>query len=268
MGRDRAPQPARKTSSSDGQSDHKLTASLGVVGCETAESPEQLLEQASAALAAAKASGRNCVVRWGEFTTDAESTASLQSRILERTTVRHVMTPCSVFLQADDSSSCAAKLLRQARLDALPVVDTQGKLIGLCKQDLLDNSPRRGPDQRVSAAMISTVHRFGPTDDVAALIDYFNQDPLAWAVVVDGGRPVGLVNCDSLVALSQSAGAHGFAGEEPYDETTAYLLVPDLAPKNSGRKSNGQGASQASCNRRRSSDRATDCPATAWWPAP
>jgi diguanylate cyclase (GGDEF)-like protein len=226
----------QKTFVSGGQTEYKLTASLGVAGCETAESPEQLLEQANAALAAAKASGRNCLMRWGEFTTDAESTSSMQSRILERTMARHVMIPCSVFLQADDSSTCAARLLHQARLDALPVVDTSGQLVGLCKQELLDNSPRRGPDQRVSAVMISKVHRFRPNEDVAALIDYFNQDPLAWAVVVDEGRPVGLLNCDSLVALSQSAGTKSFAGEEPYDESTAYLLVPDIAPEELGQE--------------------------------
>ncbi len=140
---------SQKAFAGGGQTDRKLTASVGVAGSETAESPEHLLEHAGAALAAAKASGRNCVVRWGEFTTDAESTRNMQSKILERTTARHVMTPCSVFLHADDSSDSAAKLLHQARLDALPVVDADGQLIGLCKQDLLDNSPRRGPDQRV-----------------------------------------------------------------------------------------------------------------------
>jgi CBS-domain-containing membrane protein len=121
--------------------------------------------------------------------------------------------------------------LRQTRLDALPVVDAEGNLTGLCKQDLLGNSPRRGADQRVSDVMISDVRRFRPAEDVAALIDFFNQDPLAWAVVVDNGPPLGLVSCDSLVALSQQAHAASTVSEEPYDETTAYLLVPDLIPE-------------------------------------
>ena len=210
--------------------DRRLTVSIGVAGRESAENADQLLEHTIAALGSAKASGRNRVVPWDEVASQSHA-INLQSMVLEGTLARHVMTPCPVFLHADDSSGYAAELLRQTRLEALPVVDAGGHLTGLCKQDLLGNSPRRGADQRVSDVMSSNVRRFRSAEDVAALIDFFNQDPLAWAVVVDDGPPLGLVSCDSLVALSQQAHAASVVCEEPYDETTAYLLVPDLIPE-------------------------------------
>ncbi|MEX2112323.1 MAG: diguanylate cyclase [Pirellulales bacterium] len=219
---------ADHTFQTGGHVERRLTVSLGVAGSKSATSAEQLLEQAVIALDVAKASGRNCVMRYDEIAGET-SPLNLQSKVLERTTARHVMTPCPVYLQGDDSSVYAGELLRQTRLEALPVVDEGGQLLGLCKQELLDNSPRRGPDQCVSSAMIADVHRFRPADDVAALIDFFNNDPLAWAVVVEQGQPLGLLSCDSLVALSQSASSNNPAGNEPFDATTAYLLVPDLA---------------------------------------
>ncbi len=217
----------------DGALSHPVTASIGLACCDTARSPEQLLEQAIAALAVAKSSGRNRVTRFDELQDEAHETR-VQNRLFERTTARDVLIPCHVSVQASDSLAHAADLLRHAALDAIPVVDEGGKLLGLCKRDQSVGPASSSHSDRLVKDAMSPVRGFRQDEGMATLIDYFNQDPLAWAAVVENGRPLGLVNCDSLLALSQPASASRLAAAAHYSETIEYLLVPDLGPDDCG----------------------------------
>jgi diguanylate cyclase (GGDEF)-like protein len=217
-----------------GKANCQITASFGVASSDTAQSADDLLDQAIAALECAKASGRNCVTRWGE-PADELRLASTPGMLFEGTVAGDVLTPCSVFLQPGEPASHAAELLQQTRLEAIPVVDGSGKLLGLCTQEhAASEDVQRHASRLVRDVMITDVRRFGRQEEFATLMDFFTLDPLAWAVVVDDGRPVGVLNCDSLLALSQPVGALSPASQPRFVETTDFLLVPEASLEERG----------------------------------
>ncbi|MGE3807762.1 MAG: diguanylate cyclase [Gemmataceae bacterium] len=209
-----------------GKASCQLTASFGVASCESAETPDQLLEQANAALASAKASGRNCAVRYNEFAGEAHL-GSTAGRLFERTVARDVLMPCSLVLQPGETIEHAAQLLRRSHLEAAPVVDAGGKLLGLFKPDQVALASAGGHASRQVRESMSDVRHFQSHEELATLMEFFNQDPLAWAVVVQDGRPLGLLNCDSLLALSHPVRIRD-AASQPDTLTTDYLLVADV----------------------------------------
>jgi diguanylate cyclase (GGDEF)-like protein len=223
-----------------GKSTCQVTASFGVSDAESADSAEQLLDHATAALETAKQSGRNCVARWAEFAAEPLDGMS-GGQLFEGTTARHVMTPVSILLQPDEAVARGEELLRQTRLEALGVVDASGKLVGLFKQGLVASDPESNHGHHlVGDAMTTDLRTMRPQDDFASLMAFFNQDPLAIAVVVDEGRPIGLVDCDSLLALAQPIVPRRHTPKSRASESSEYLLVPDLAPEaGSGADSTG-----------------------------
>jgi diguanylate cyclase (GGDEF)-like protein len=214
---------------SAGKTTCRITASCGVAGSDTANSSEQLIRQATEALANAKSSGRNCVARWDQL--DEESAeARTWGCLLDRTVSADVLTPCAVFLQASEPLTQAAELFRQTRLEAIPVVDVDGKLLGLCKREHPGVAPADAhAGSLVRDVMTSDVKRFGRREEFSSLMEFFNDDPLAWAVIVDDGRPVGLLNCDNILGLSQPVPPFRRASDSQFTDSTEYLLVPDVA---------------------------------------
>jgi CBS-domain-containing membrane protein len=212
----------------------RITASMGVAGCETAQSADELLEQAIAALETAKASGRNRVTRWADVVGETHEINSI-GRLFERTHARDILTPCSVLLKADEPAANAAELMRQTQLECIPVVDRSGKLVGLCQRDHVADPSTDGHSSRlVRDVMTTDVQRFGADEDFATLMDFFSAETLAWAVVIDHGRPLGTLNCDSLLALSKPVSSIGPATRGEYSDSTEYLLVPDVAVHGDG----------------------------------
>ena len=208
----------------------QITASFGVAGCDAADSAEQLLNLATQALESAKASGRNCVVRYGEFGADARELIA-PAKLFDGTVARGVMTPCTVFLQSDEPVGQAVSLLHQTRLDAIAVVDAEGKLLGLCEQgQVITVDESQYSTQRVRDVMTTDVQRFGEQEEFATLLDFFTRDERSLAVVVDAERPVGLITCNSLLAMSKPVTTGSLAPESQYSDTSEYLMVPDLRP--------------------------------------
>ena len=212
-----------------GKSNCRITASCGVASSDTADGGGQLLWQATEALANAKSSGRNCVACWGEFD-DESPEARTWGHLLDRTVSADVVTPCAVFLQADEPLSHAAELFQQTRLEAIAVVDVGGKLLGLCKREHVSDQPVDSHSTRlVRDVMVSDVRRFDRHEGFSSLMEFFNDDPLAWAVVAHDGRPVGLLNCDNILGLSRPVRPFGPASGSQITDSTEYLLVPDIA---------------------------------------
>jgi diguanylate cyclase (GGDEF)-like protein len=207
----------------------RITASCGVACSQTAESVEELLDQATAALHSAKASGRNCVVRWGECADDQVASQPWDN-FFGRTVAADVLTVCTVFLQEDESLQRAQALFQQTRLEAIPVVDAAGKLIGLCTEDHLDENSAEGKQSGlVRDVMVPSPRHFGPREDLSTLIKFFDAEPLAWAVIADNDRPLGLLTCDGLLGLSRPAGPLAGSKKSSFTDSTEYSLVPDFA---------------------------------------
>src|SRR5690606_35766452 len=123
-----------------GDRDYQVTLSIGVADDQSAKTASQMVHLASQAVQVARTSGRNCVVRHGEFAADHEELTNPR-KLFERTVARDVMTPCTVFVRPDEPIAQALDLMHQSRLEALPVVDSDGLLLGLCEQAQLAMVP-------------------------------------------------------------------------------------------------------------------------------
>ncbi len=213
-----------------GDTSWQITASFGVAGCEGADSAEELIEQATQALQTAKSSGRNCVVRCREFGSDTRELIP-HGKLLEGTVAGDVMIPCAVFVQPNESIGEVVDLFHQTRLEGIPVVDGDGKLLGLCEQANVIAVPESQHATRVVRDVMTTdIPTFGEREGLTVLMDFFNRDPRSLVIVAREGRPVGFVTCNCLVALSRPVTSGSLAAESKYCDTTEYLLVPDIRP--------------------------------------
>ncbi len=211
-----------------------LTASLGVAS--TMSGPvtaEQLIQRAEEAAHAAKSSGRNCVARCGQFDGETREWEDLarQGRLFENTVARDVMVPCMLFIPADQNVHYAAELLEQTHLNELPVVDRQGRLVGLFGEEQLSQKNGRASSWRrqVSDIMNSDVPTVTEDSEFGDLMNLFMDDTLSnrVVVVVRHDKPLGLVYRSGLAALSEPLTTDSFAPSQPYSTTSDYLLVPD-----------------------------------------
>ncbi len=207
----------------------RLTVSIGVASSKPAERAEQLIERAVQTLAGAKSMGRNCVCCASELAAEPRAFEASE-QLFESTTVRDVMTPCTVFLGPDEPVAEAIELLDRTRLDGIPVVDGKGKLLGVCERICLAELAETDHAGSVREAMTADVQTFTEAESLAALMEHFTRDNSSLAVVVDGNKPVGFVTCNSLVALSRPVKSSSLLADAEYCDTSDYLLVPDLRP--------------------------------------
>ena len=204
-----------------------LSASFGVAATDTAGSPDGLLARAGDALRRAKQSGRNCVVRHGEFQDEELAWTELAApgKIFERTVARDVMLPCPLRLDQNEPLAAAAQLLRQTKLELLPIVDESGGCLGALTSEELLQQPALG-DESVAVGQVASGNL--PTLDAetpfAAVLEFFARDGGSVALVVDQNRPIGSLSAASLAGLT--CPPERLRADEPYFGSD-YLLVPE-----------------------------------------
>ena len=216
-----------QTEFSSGDSTLQLTVSLGIASYTGASSRvETVVEHAREAMKLAKSSGRNCVVRFGQFDDEIEVWKELAApgRFFEQTVARDVMTPTPVVLERKQTVAQAASLFQQSRLDVVAVVDERGKLDGaLWPQDVGPNVPGATP---VSEVMSTDVASFDEQTEFAALMKFFAGAEGTLAVIVCDEKPTGLVTPAALASLGEPLQKGTFAPGLPL-RTSEYLLVPE-----------------------------------------
>jgi two-component system, cell cycle response regulator len=192
----------------------RIAASCGVAGDGTEEDPERLIGSVFEALHAAKSSGRDCVVQYGELTAESASDAAVAPlKLLQNSVARDIFTPCTLELQADDCLVEAAALFRRTRLPAFPVVDVKGDVAGVLTEDAVRAARDSAATATVAEAMSADVVTFDERTEFLTLLEYFAQHPEAIAIVVRDGRPTGLLTSDSLVApVDSTAGCPASEG--------------------------------------------------------
>ncbi len=211
-----------------------VTACLGVSSTtQHVSSAGELIERAKEAVRMAKSSGRNCVARCGQFDGETREWEDLarQGRLFENTLARDVMVPCPVFAGENQDLRQAAELLKNSRFGEIPVVDRQGKVLGLLNSADL---PETAADNDVEGLTVSSVmnpdvvtvpedHSFG------ALMEFFMSDSQSKrvVVVVRQKKPVGLVYRSGLASLSEPLNVASFSPDRPYTTSSDYLVVPD-----------------------------------------
>ncbi len=215
----------------------RVTASFGVAPHDAAQTIDETLARAEQALQAAKSSGRNCVVRYGDH--DDRMTAwtdfAAPGKLFERTTARDVMTPVTRTLGPGESAAHAAAIFRRTRAAAIPVVHADGRLAGLVLPESLPSGAEldRLEALRVGEVMTTDVPQEDETARFAALREFFTRDSRPVIVIVRAGRPTGLVTPDNLAALSTPLSTETFAAAECLAGSQG-LLVPDLRPLETG----------------------------------
>lgn len=212
-----------------------ITASCGVVEFRAGQfSPEEVLQRAEQALELAKHSGRDCVVRFGQFDTESRAWTDLATpgRLFGRTVARDVMIPFSVELLTSDTREQAATLLRQTGLHVLPVVDKHGNYVGaVAEESVLDDDGALtlefGPTSPVSEIVADEFPTVAEDAAFLDLIDPIADSDKSLAIVLHERRPTGFVSREALAALSQPITRGTFAATSCDETSIRYLAVPE-----------------------------------------
>lgn len=215
-----------------GEGTSSITASLGVAACRAGEcTPEELVERADEALQSAKRSGRDGVVRHSDLDDESKAWTMLAApgKLFERTLARDVMTPSTLVITPDEPVSLAAALLRQSQLVAIPVVDENGKLVGLVSESSVPagRADIERSSRRVRDVLSLDPPRYDEETTFAALMDFFTRDSRSLIVITNQDRPTGVVTRASLAALSEPLTSDSFAPSRPYTAASDYLLVAE-----------------------------------------
>lgn len=217
----------------------QLTASCGITEVTSGESLDAVLVRASRSLQLAKGSGRNCVATSQEVEREAETWAAYAAdgQLFQTTSARDVMQPCPLLLHLDETLDQASALLELTGLAVAPVVDHEGKLVGTAALDRVaaarlrgEAKPRESGSVRlVRHVMTSEVTKFDETTPLARLLEFFTGEAAPLAVIVRDRRPRGIVTCQGLAALNEKLATGHFCPAQPRTNTSADLLVPELA---------------------------------------
>lgn len=132
--------------------------------------------------------------------------------------IREVMKQPAVTCVRDDSLNRVAQLLWENDCGALPVVDTQGCLVGMVTdRDALMSAYTRGrllSDLRVEDAMSATVHSCRADDPIEVAERLMAERQVRRIPVVDKDlHPIGVVSLNDLARSASHRKHHGLDRE-------------------------------------------------------
>ncbi len=177
----------------------RVTASFGVAQrLADMTGPETLLCLADEALAIAKQTGRNRVVRQSSIDdpTKTFSAKSASLAPLDQVLARDIMIPASVCPHVDDTVSHVADLLLQLRLNSAPVVDSDGKLVGIISEIDLARATvsGRGWSDPIQVILAGDVITFDEDSSAKHVFDFMLRASLRRVVIVRDGKPIGVIS--------------------------------------------------------------------------
>lgn len=181
----------------------KVTGSFGVAErLDDMQGPEDAVEAADQALLVAKQSGRDRVVAAKSLHDGMPNLADGQQRnALAGLLARDVMAVLVHSLHQDDSLQRAAELFLQLRLGSVPVVDDDGKLVGMVSEKDLMTLEVAGQswDCQVRDIMKRNVICYDETALAETVFQFLCRVSIRRVVVVRDGRPIGIVSRSSLI---------------------------------------------------------------------
>jgi diguanylate cyclase (GGDEF)-like protein len=202
-----------------------ITVSIGVAS-RTADvkGPEDLLNQADEAMLVAKRQGRNRVIAFSGL--HRLATASLDSggSVFRGACAADIMTPVLVHLSPAQSLQEAARLLLSLRLDSVPVIDDEGRTLGIIGEEDLTAQilSDKGWRQLVGDVMNTTPVAYDAQTPAADICEFLSRVTVRRVIILQRGRPVGLISRSTLIRWLRNALL--FSPDEP----TSSLL--DAAP--------------------------------------
>jgi CBS domain-containing protein len=111
-----------------------------------------------------------------------------------------------VAVKPEQSLDEVAQLFVAGRHDLLPVLDHGRPVAAITRRDLADGLERVGPHGSVGDAALHHVITVTPTEPLADVLQRLHAAPDSVAVVVDHGKPVGLVTAQHLIAYLDGVG--------------------------------------------------------------
>jgi diguanylate cyclase (GGDEF)-like protein len=211
-----------------------LTASVGYIEFDArTDVPLEVLDRASEALAHAKSSGRDCVVRAGEFDEQfAEWRKELNTgNPFVTVTARDVMQPFGFLLRPDVDFRRACGQLLKSALEYFAVIDNNRSLIGTIHRDeLVVHAPGKGDqvstDSRLPLHKPFAVPEETPFGD---LVERFTSEDDPLVVVVRDREPRGYITREGFLNLIEPVHTDTFRPTTPFSSSADYLVVPEFA---------------------------------------
>ncbi|MHB8897969.1 MAG: diguanylate cyclase [Thermoguttaceae bacterium] len=181
----------------------RVTASIGVAQrlVDTA-TPEQLVDLADQALALAKKSGRNRVVRAASISEPALDLSDMgPAGPLDGVLARDVMSVAILCPRRDDSVRQVTEMFLQLRLTSAPVIDEAGIVRGIVTQaDLLTQTAQgKGWDDTVGKVMRTDVVCYEEDTPILEVYEFLSRVSVPRVVVVRDDRPTGVISRATLL---------------------------------------------------------------------
>ncbi|ADB16331.1 response regulator receiver modulated diguanylate cyclase [Pirellula staleyi DSM 6068] len=178
--------------------------------------PDQLVDMADQALLVAKRSGRDRIVTFSSMlgNTQVHTADTDPITLLKNVPASCVMTAMVATLRQDDKVGSASKFFLRFRINSAPVVDSEGKLVGiLSEKDVM--SIMLWPqwwNTQIKDVMKQNVVCYDEDTPALSIYEFLCRVTIRAAVIVRDGRPTGLITRGSLlryfsnlIAISQHA---------------------------------------------------------------
>jgi len=181
-----------------------FSASFGVSQMDNSlKSPQALVDMADQALLAAKQSGRNRVACYSNLTetTQLKVEEDGPATVLRGRVARDAMTTIIMPLNASSPIASATGYFLRFRIGSAPVVDDEGKLVGiLSEKDLL--AIMLEPDwwkSSVGNVMKENVVSYEEATPLITIYDFLRRVSVRGVVIAHEGKPVGMISRSGLV---------------------------------------------------------------------
>ncbi len=182
----------------------RITASFGVSQrYPDTRSVSALIDQADQALLCAKRSGRDRVVGYESLrdAADVNWENDQQTELFRGVEARHVMSPVVLCLREMETVGQAAELFLRSRLNSTPVVDENGKLLGiLSEKDLMAAMVSLDAWKLpISEVMKPNVITYEESTPIRTIYDFLCRVSIRRIVVVNDNCPVGTISRATLL---------------------------------------------------------------------
>jgi two-component system cell cycle response regulator len=180
----------------------RTTVSIGIAGrTSDTQTPDELLDLAKNALLTSKSLGRNRVVNHLSIQEDGNSSLTGEISAIDGLLAKDVMSHIFATLNQNDTAAAAANFFLESRCHSSPVVDDDGKLVGVLGQkDLLAITLwPNWRDTPIHKLMKKRVVTYEEDSLAIQIYDFVSRSAMRSVVIVKDGKPTGMFGRDSLL---------------------------------------------------------------------